>query len=172
MKLTTTIEATTMISSAADRAARLAQMIQAESVSVPVQVRIITKTSRQLLPVTNVKVAGGVVEVTSQAGHKLSVRSFNNVVAFEAFVDAVGKPVFLEDLSKDITGYDGEKRDELENAAAVATAFSAKVWDVAHGLRPASTLEFVATYSLIYDELFKLWTGGYQPQAEIRQQAA
>ena len=96
MKPTTTMEATTMISSAADRAARLAKMIEAGSVSVPVQVRIITNTSRQLLLANNVKVSGGVVEVTSQAGRKLSAHSFNNVMAFEAFVDAAGKPVFLK----------------------------------------------------------------------------
>lgn len=161
-----------MISSAADRAARLAKMIEAGSVSVPVQVRVITNTSRQLLPANSVRVAGGVIEVTSQAGRKLSVHSFNNVMAFEAFEDAVGKPVFLENLNEDITGYEGENRDELGNAAAVASAFGAKVWDVAHGVRPAFTLEHVANYSLIYDELFRRWAMASELQAQARQLAA
>ena len=172
MTLTTTIEATTMDSSTVVRATRLAQMIEAGSVLVPVQVRIVTPAGRQLLPVTNIKVESGVIEVTSQLESKVSVQCFDDATALDVFVDANRKPVFLQDFDGEIAEYETERRDEQAGAAAVALEFGAKVWDVAHGLRPAFILENIVTYSLIYDELFKRWASGSESKAQLRQLAA
>lgn len=172
MNLTPTIEATTMNPSTINRATRLAKMIEAGSVSVPVQVRIVTKAGRQILPVTKVKIGGGVIEVTSRLDSQMSVQCFDDVTALDVFVDANRKPVFLQDFDGEIAEYEREKRDEQVSAAAVALEFGFKVWDVAHGVRPAFILENVASYSLIYDELFQRWAIASESQAQARQLAA
>jgi hypothetical protein len=172
MNLTPTIEDTTMNPSTVNRAARLAKMIEAGSVSVPVQVRIVTKAGRQILPVTKVKIGGGVIEVTSQLDSQMSVQCFDDVTAIDVFVDSNRKPVFLQDFDGEIAEYETERRDEQIGAAAVALEFGAKVWDVAHGLRPSFTLEDVASYSRIYDELFQRWAMASELQAQARQLAA
>ena len=134
MKPTTTIEGAIMDPSTVNRAARLAQMIEAGSVSVPVQVRIVTDAGRHILPVTKVKVEGGVIEVTSQLDSQISVQCFDDLTALDVFVDANRKPVFLQDFDGEIAEYEIERRDEQLSAAAVALEYGAKVWDVAHGV--------------------------------------
>ncbi len=88
MKPTTTIEAATMDPSTVTRATRLVQVIEAGSDEMVSQENCHQTLRSRILPVTQVKVEGEVIEVTSQLDTQISVQCIDDVTALDVFVDA------------------------------------------------------------------------------------